>query len=317
MNHPAAPLRTLLLLILTAGLIVIEPAPAHGEQVEQPATTQPPADPPEGGRSGGRGVSLPGAVRSEAEGFMPGASGAGRLIPTGSSVFAGCTWDRAEADEELIIGRPDIASINITGSTFDRPHWIIFCPQLVGFGAYTIFPVGERPPAAVIQDMVADAYAQTPVIAFNPITSPAGDEDIMVLYQLPTFLWVDVAAWNTTVSATVTLPLPGAAFSVTTTATPVIAYWSGGEDPTSCDGNDMQPWVRGVDDDAQPSNCQMVYRRFRQQHTVDLETTWEVFFTCSDGGCGGPVPLPDIVTVSSREVVVGEIQAVGRANPSP
>ena len=249
--------------------------------------------------------------------FGSGGSGT-QVIPTGSSAFAGCVVDRVLAGEELLIARPDVASVNLTGSTFSVDHWVIYCPELSGFDAYTIFPVGDPPPSAIVTDMILDAYAQTPVVAFNPITSPDGDEDIMIITQMTTFLWVDEVAWNTSVSATATLPLPGAPFSVTTTATPRDAHWSGGETPISCSGADMRPYVFGIGgDDAQSSNCTMVYRQpsVGRDHTVQVEVEWDVVYSCSDGSCGGS--LPDITTISTRPVVVGEIQAVGAPDPTP
>ena len=237
--------------------------------------------------------------------------GGTRVVPVGSSVFAGCNWDLLPEGDELIIDRPDVASINITGSTFDEDHWIIFCPALNGFDAYTIFPVGDPPPVPIIEEMIFDAYAQTPVVAFNPITSPDGDENIPLITQMTTFLWVDETAWEEPVTATVSLPLPINPFSVTTTATAREASWSGGDEPATCDGDDMQPYVFGIGgDDAQPSECFMVYKRSSalQDNTVDLEVTWTVSYTCSIPVCGGP--LNDIITTSTREVTVGEIQAV-------
>ncbi len=237
--------------------------------------------------------------------------GGSRVVPTGSSVFAGCNWDLLEEGEELLIVRPDVASINITGSTFDEDHWVIYCPALNGFDAYTIFPVGDPPPVPIILEMIGDAYAQTPVVAFNPITSPNGDDAIPLITQMTTFLWVDETAWATPVTATISLPLPIAPFSVTTTAQAREAYWSGGDEPTWCSGEDMHPYVFGIGgDDAQPSNCSMVYRRSSalQDNTVDLEVLWDVSYSCSIPVCGGP--LPDITTTSNRSVLVGEIQAV-------
>jgi len=133
---------------------------------------------------------LPGPAVFASADFTFGGGGA-RVVPIGSSVFAGCNWDLLEEGEELVIVRPDVASINITGSTFDEDHWVIYCPALSGFDAYTIFPVGDPPPVAIILEMIGDAYAQTPVVAFNPLTSPNGDEDIPLITQITTFLWVD------------------------------------------------------------------------------------------------------------------------------
>ena len=260
------------------------------------------------------GSSLPDAVESGIK-FSDNAGG-GRAIPVGSSVFVGCTWDRLETGEELVLGRVDIAAVNLTGSTFAEDHYIVFCPHLTdvdltAFDAYTIFPVGDPPPADTIQDMIADAYARTPVVVFNPITSPDGDENIPLITQMVTYLWVDEALWNTPVSATSSLPIPGTTFSVTTTATPTLALWSGGDEDVRCYGDDMQPYIFGIGgDENQPSNCSMVYKRSSavQDNIIELEVIWDVSYACSVPGCGGD--LPDIVTTGTREVLVGEILAV-------
>ena len=216
------------------------------------------------------------------------------------------------AGDELVIARPDIASINITGSTFDdRPlGHLLPAAQPASMPTRSSRSV-IRPPVPVIQAMIFDAYAQTPVVAFNPITSPDGDDDITLITQMTTFLWVDSEAWNTEVTATVALPLPVDPFSVTTRALPRTALWSGGDEPIECDGDDMHPYVFGIGgDDAQPSTCTMVFKQSSavQEQRLDLEVVWDVSYSCSDGGCGGP--LADITTVSTRTVVVGEIQAV-------
>jgi hypothetical protein len=236
-------------------------------------------------------------------------------IGTGSSYFVGCDFDRVAAGEEYVTGRDDVASVNVDNSVFPVDHWVIFCPDRIGqgplgFDAYTFYPVGDPPPAPVIDAMISDAYSRTPVVAFNPLSSPDGDEDIPLVTQMTTFLWVDEVAWVTPVSAVASIP----GFSVTTTAIPSLADWRGGDEPTTCTGGQMQPYVFGIGgDEAQPSDCTMVFRHSSAvaEHEIGLAVTWTVGYTCSIPVCGGP--LPDIVTSSARSVTVAEIQAIESA----
>lgn len=236
--------------------------------------------------------------------IVPG--GGSRPVPTRSSSYLdGCAIEALPAGEELNF-RNDVTSVNLVGVTFDEDYWVIYCfPGALG--DYAFYPDGDPPPPFVISDMIADAYERVPVLAFNPITSPDGDADIPLITQMTTYLWVDETEWNTPVRATAVVP----GFSVTAEAIPRTATWSGGDEPVTCDGDDMVPYVFGIGgDDAQPSTCTMVYRRSSdlQDNIVELEVVWDARFTCSIPICGGP--LPDIRVTSTRPVLVGEIQSV-------
>ena len=189
---------------------------------------------------------------------------------------------------------------------FDRPHWVVSCP---GFpSVYTYFPVGEGPPQWVIDEMVQDAYARTPVTVFNPRSSPDGTAEIEIVVQATTFLWVDEDLWGP-VSATASLP----GISVTTTAVPYRATWSGGDEPEVlvCHGPGV-PYRFGIGgDDAQDDSCSVVFKRDSTvvpDRTIDVSVHWAVSYACTAFCTGGR--LPDIVTQSSRPVVVTEIQVV-------
>ncbi|MGI9616262.1 MAG: hypothetical protein ACR2QO_25330, partial [Acidimicrobiales bacterium] len=233
-------------------------------------------------------------------------------ISTGSSYFDGCDFDQVAAGEEYVTGRSDIASVNVDNSVFPEDQWVIFCPDRIGqgplgFDAYTFYPVGDPPPVPVIDAMIADAYSRTPVVAFNPISSPDGDDDIPLVTQMTTFLWVDEVAWATPVSAEASIP----GFTVRTTAMPAIAEFQGGDDSATCDGDQMEPYVFGIGgDDAQPSECSIVFTRSTAviDQEIALDVTWAVDYSCSIPVCGGP--LPDIIISSVRPVTVAEIQAV-------
>ena len=304
------PLAISIVLVATATFgVLLGPASADIE----PAAPEPaPADPapidPCGRFCGNGGVRGPSVV-SEIEVFGPG-GGSTVVIPSGPSPFADCAFTLVPAGEDL----------NLTGRTVSRlsdgkDHWEVGCPDRALSGGFAgfVYPDGEPPPATIIQDLLSDAYQRTPVVAFNPVTSPDGDDDIFVLVQAPTFLWVDQAAWSAPVSAVASIP----GFSVTTTATADVAYWSGGDEPVTCVGDDMQPYVFGIGgDEAQPSNCVMVYKRSSalQENTVDLQVTWDVTGSCSIPTACSNQPLPDIITNSTRVITVGEIQAVSRAS---
>ncbi len=293
-------------------------SPALAEPTPPPPTTTPPtttAPPSDGSESyqegrGGAGVDGSDLWVGVTE-TTPGGPGT-TPISTGSSYFDGCIFDRAEANVPYVTGRSDIASINVDNSVFPEETHVIFCPDRVGqgplgFDAYTFYTVGEAPPTPVIDALISDAYSRTPVVAFNPISSPPGDDDIPLVTQMTTFLWVDEAAWATPVSAVASVP----GFSVTATAVPALAEWSGGDDSAVCTGDQMEPYVFGIGgDDAQPSDCSIVFTRSTAiiDQEIALDVTWEASYTCSIPVCGGP--LPDIVISSARPVVVAEIQAV-------
>lgn len=292
------------ILIVSAALVPLNPLGAQTDDTE----------PDKCGRSCFLGGVGPDSVNSRTKRTFPGAGGGPTTITTstGSSYLDDCDFQLVPAGEPLITGRRGVASANLDGSTFDVDYWVVFCGPGGGFDAYTFYPDGDPPPVPIIEDMIQDAYSRTPVVAFNPITSPDGDDDIPLVTQLITFLWVDDTAWNTPVSATASIP----GFTVTTTATPALATWSGGENTETCIGDGMVPYQFGIGgDDAQPSNCTTVFKQSSAiaDHQIELATTWTVFYTCSIPVCGGP--LPDITTNSTRPVTVAEIQAVATNNP--
>lgn len=274
-------------------------------------TPTPPPNPGDDCTSCGRSGTTPAGneLWATANRVRAGSNGGGTyVIPTGSSYLAGCTFTLIPAGEEVSLH--PIAGAN--NQSWDVDYWVVFCPPQVT--AYTFYPDGGEPPAPVVDDMIQDAYARTPVVAFDPITSPDGDDDIPLVTQLLTFLWVDDAAWNTPVEAVASIP----GFSVTATATPNIATWSGGEDSVTCTGDQMVEYQFGIGgDDAQPSDCTTVFKQSSAiaNHELELAATWTAEYSCSGGVCGGP--LPDIITTSIRPVTVAEIQAVATNSQNP
>lgn len=301
--------------VLVTSLVLVQSAWPASAEVDEPAptTTQPPPPttlPPSD--DGCLGCSPHGGVNPDGKTIEAGAtypwmdgSGGGVPIPTGSSYLAGCYWSVAEAGEEVSLHPTAGAWLE----TFDEDNWLVWCPPQVV--VYTYFPVGDPPPPFVINEMIADAYDRTPVVFFNPYSSPAGDDAIPLITQMPTYVWVDQTIWNQPVTAVAEIP---GVFSVTTTATASAATWTGADEPVGpgCVAPGL-PYQFGVGgDDGQPAgSCSMVYTH--SSATADRElrvaVEWGVNYTCSIPiACGGP--LPSITTVSSRPVVVGEIQAV-------
>ncbi len=256
----------------------------------------------------GQAASFPDAVDASARREFPSGGGGPSTIgtSTGSSFFDRCTFTLVPAGVEVSL-HPTAGANN---RSWDVDYWVVFCPPAVT--AYTFYPDGGRPPAPIIGDMIQDAYVRTPVVAFDPVTSPDGDDDIPLVTQLPTFLWVDETVWNTPVSAEASIP----GFTVRTTAVPALATWSGGDGEETCTGGEMVPYQFGIGgDDAQPSDCVTVFKQSSAvaDHEIGLAASWTVSYTCSNSVCGGP--LPDITTNSVRPVTVAEIQAVATNTP--
>ena len=247
---------------------------------------------------------------SDVRQFEPGGSG-GATVPTGSSYLADCVWGQVEAGETRYL-HPIAGAWEVE---FDEPHWLVWCAPFTV--VYTFFPIGDPPPQWVIDEMIGDAYSRTPVKYFNPRTSPDGTDDIAIVVQTPTFLWVDEDEWNQTVSATASLPVGVVppAISVTTTAQPYRATWTGADAPTSieCLGPG-QPYRFGIGgDEAQDDTCSFVFTRDSTvvpDRRIGVSVNWEVSYSCQPVGFCAGGPLPDIITRSDRPIVVTEIQAV-------
>lgn len=233
--------------------------------------------------------------------FSPGDPNSGVPIPGGSSYLADCHWSKVLEGETRDL-HPIAGAWTVT---FTEDNWLVWCPPQVV--VYAVFPVGDPPPPTVVDDMVRDAYDRTPVVAFNPRSSPDGTDDIPLVTQVLTYLWVDEALW-TPVTATASIP---GVFSVTTTATPVEATWTGGDKPATVVCDQGTPYQFGVGGDAgQDQSCTTVFTHSSDTTAaaVEVSVRWDVSLTCSIPVCGGP--LPPIFTNSTRAVTVAEIQAV-------
>lgn len=279
-----------------------DPQPDPGG--DPPPQQDPPPDPPPDCASCRRAS---GAVDGEhvialVETFEPGSSGT--TVPTTSSYLADCNWQFVEEGETEFL-HPLAGAWEVT---FDEPHWLVWCAPFTL--VYTYFPAADGPDQSVIDDMIRDAYYRTPVTLFNPQTSPDGSEDIPLVVRVKTWMWVDETLWDS-VSASASLP----PITVTTTAEPYLATWTGGDDPaqTICLGPGI-PYQTGIGgEEAQDDSCTTTYLRdstLEPDREIAVSVRWSVSYTCTAFCTGGD--LPDIITNSSRPVVVTEIQSVGR-----
>lgn len=141
-------------------------------------------------------------------------------------------------------------------------------------------------------------------IAAPPIaTSPSADDRLYT--QVQTWLWLD-EQWWTSYSATAS----AGRVNATVTASPTSVRWVTGDGGgTTCRGPGV-PWRRGMPDSA--TYCEHTYTHssagqdgdtYMLAATVTFEITWS-----SNTGGGGA--LEAIERTASRDVEVGEIQAV-------
>ncbi len=287
---------------LAAGAQPREDPPPDPPQDPQP---DPPNDPPPDDCircNNGSGAVDGEHVIALVETFEPGSSGT--TVPTTSSYLADCNWQFVEEGETEFL-HPLAGAWEVT---FDEPHWLVWCAPFTL--VYTYFPAADGPDQSVIDDMIRDAYYRTPVTLFNPQTSPDGSEDIPLVVRVKTWMWVDETLWDS-VSASASLP----PITVTTTAEPYLATWTGGDDPaqTICLGPGI-PYQTGIGgEEAQDDSCTTTYLRdstLEPDREIAVSVRWSVSYTCTAFCTGGD--LPDIITNSSRPVVVTEIQSVGR-----
>ena len=138
---------------------------------------------------------------------------------------------------------------------------------------------------------------------------PAAD----MVVNVGTWFWVPRAVWKP-VRVTATIVTPYGPISVTVTARPATLVWSPGDGgpSTSCRGPG-EPW-RPHHGDRAATSCMHTYRSashtarsrtFRARMTVVWKVTWR-----SSLLVGGS--LPDIRTGVGLDVVVRELQALGR-----
>jgi hypothetical protein len=204
------------------------------------------------------------------------------------------------------------ASVAIDES--DDTQWsVVFCDSSVDTGGALLtgwinaWPVGEPPPQAVLDWLVAYAYALVDVPVQVGWAAPFGDDQAPLITQLPTWLWVEPEAWGPR-SAT-TPPVFGV--TATVTVTPVNVTFEGADgEVVDCGPNLAPVYDFDLADHEQHSDCTLTYHHSSAVGEWSLTSivTWEVTYVCS-AFCG-PGTLAPLTVVNTRPVRVAELQAV-------
>ncbi len=151
--------------------------------------------------------------------------------------------------------------------------------------------------------LAVDAVRSVRIAPPEPATSPSADQELYT--RVPTWLWLEEDWWRE-------YRATASAGSVTSTvlARPVRAVWSTGDGgTTTCEGPGVT-WQRGMAESA--TDCSYEYRHsstgepggtYTLSVTVHFEVGWS-----SNVDSGGA--LPGITRSASRQVRVGEIQAI-------
>lgn len=178
-------------------------------------------------------------------------------------------------------------------------RFVILPPRQAGRGA-------PPDPLPTPGELAQEAVQQTPLPLPTAEMSPA--PPIRQLVNLPVFLWIDSAQW---VPQTASASAGGVTSTVT--ATPSRVVWDMGDgESVTCDAPGT-PYVPGVADDLQPSDCQHTYRRSSARaanETFTVTTTMEWGVTWVAVGAPGGGNLGTARRSSTTAVQVAEIQTL-------
>lgn len=167
-------------------------------------------------------------------------------------------------------------------------------------------PVDVVPEGGAVDPGQLALQARQSIPISRPGINTSPDADRRLYVQVPTWLWLDETWWQP-YTATAT----AGRVSATVTATPTAARWSMGDGGTeTCDGPGT-PWEPGLAEDA--TDCSYTYRHSsagRSDDSYTLTVTVEFEVTWSTNVPGGGGSLESVERSESRQVQVGEIQAV-------
>ena len=167
-------------------------------------------------------------------------------------------------------------------------------------------PVDVIPEGGAVDPTQLALQARDSVGITRPGINTSPDANRRLYVQVPTWLWLDETWWQP-YTATAT----AGRVSATVTATPTAARWSMGDGGSeTCDGPGT-PWRPGLSEDA--TDCSYTYRhssagRPDDSYTLTVAVEFEVTWSTNVPGGGGS--LESVERSESRQVQVGEIQAV-------
>jgi hypothetical protein len=204
------------------------------------------------------------------------------------------------------------------GDDPDTRWALAHCPANVRRDVLVWWPIGGRPPASLIDALRERARDSVPFPVLAQRSAPSGERDAPFITQLPTWLWVDGAAWHP-IQADAAIP---GIVTVTATGTPTRISWDPGTGDLAvwCEGAGV-PYDRTRPDDAQTTDCSYTFRHSSavapngRTYSVTLGVEWAISWNCSPG-CGGG-PMPPITINTTREVWVAELQALNNRTAGP
>ncbi len=129
---------------------------------------------------------------------------------------------------------PEPAPDQYYGNDPDVRWALAHCPANAGRDVLVWWPVGGRPPASLIDALRQRARDAVPFPVLAQRAAPSGERDAPFITQMPTWLWVDPAAWGP-VQAQASIP---GIVTVTAVGTPERLTWDPGtgDAPVACDG---------------------------------------------------------------------------------
>jgi hypothetical protein len=255
---------------------------------------------------------------------IPGRSGDSRSVNTDDRSSSVCHDPGGTAVPCYIEGRGSLGSGGCYYQTFDNgpppadakgpgAWYVRSCHDQVSFGPLGVplggdlvwIPDGDASlvsPEVLAQQAVSRLDLPSPVIHVNPLLKRAGATRAVIVH-VPTWLWVDAAAWR---SRSATASAGG--ISVTATATPTGVEWSTGDGGVVPCKGPGKPWRAGMDP-SKPSSCGHTYttattagRTYALRATLSWEITW------AGGGATGAVPA--LSTTAGMDLEVMEAGAL-------
>lgn len=227
-------------------------------------------------------------------------SGGSGDAATGGGGASNCEWQKLDA-----AGQATAEDMSQHG--WEDPHgsepgaWYRkICFGANGLSSGTVIWVANPVDVGALAQQAADSVAiPSPGVQFNP------SEQQGAVVNVPTWLWVDPAAWQP-----VTAQASAGGVVVTATAAPQRVDWDmGNGDRVTCDGPGT-PYDSSRPADQQSTGCSYTYRSSSAHqsggtYTVTATVVWAITWTASGapgGGSLGTAPQSQSVRLPVKEI---------------
>ncbi|MGB6163296.1 MAG: hypothetical protein WCF33_12435 [Pseudonocardiaceae bacterium] len=207
-----------------------------------------------------------------------------------------------------VVGRAVLAAATAAPAPGQPGAWYVYLCDGTG-----IIPAVYHPPvwipdgkpggAPSAAELARQARSQLVLPSPRIEANPAGAQ----LVNLPTWLWLDPAAWG---PRSATAQVPGV--SVTAVARPTSVSWSLGDGTSvTCPGQGT-PFLPGGDPRAVSPDCGHTYRSSSAgQASQAFPVTATVHWVITWSGAGQSGTFPDVTTTATARLRVAEAQALG------